>query len=317
MGCLFIMILDIVFVIGGLVALALSADKFIESASKTASYFGMSPLLIGMIIVGFGTSLPEMIVSAFAALDDSPGIALGNAYGSNIANIGLVLGTAILISPIMVGRDVVRRELPILIAITLACGALMLDGTLSQLDAVIMLVGVVAQTIYAGLSNKQSNELESDNDTSHININLTFVWLVGSMIVLMLSSKLLVTGATNIATALGVSELVIGLTIVAIGTSLPELAAAIAAVKQKEDAMLVGNIVGSCVFNVLAVVGIAAVIKPFAVPSEFVRDFIVTLGFTVALWLISLVAKKGLQKTVGLSFLAGYIAYMVLVNVPM
>lgn len=313
------MILDIVFVIGGLVALALSADKFIESASKTASHFGMSPLLIGMIIVGFGTSLPEMIVSAFAALDDSPGIALGNAYGSNIANIGLVLGTAILISPIMVGRDVVRRELPILIAITLACGALMLDGTLSQLDAVIMLVGVVAQTIYAGLSNKQSNDDDNktESDEPRASINITLIWLVGSMIVLMLSSKLLVTGATNIATALGVSELVIGLTIVAIGTSLPELAAAVAAAKQNEDAMLVGNIVGSCVFNVLAVVGIAAVIKPFSVPSEFVRDFIVTLGFTVALWLISFVAKKGLQKPVGFSFLAAYIVYMVLVNVPM
>ncbi len=307
------MLTDIALVIGGLIVLLWSADKFIDGAAGTASYLGMSPLMVGMLIVGFGTSAPEMIVSAFAALEGSSGIALGNAYGSNIANIGLVLGITALFYPLLVSSRIVRREIPLLVLVLLVCFGFLYDGVLTRIEAVIMLLAIIVivifNTFYNGDDDALNNEFNNENEQEETQkLSTSIFWLIVGLVLLLVSSKYLVKGAVGIAELFGVSDLIIGLTVIAIGTSLPELASSLAAAKKGESEMVLGNIIGSCLFNALAVVGISGAIKTMSVTEIFLqRDFLTTL----VLWLFTFGIRKKAQITRlnGAVFLAGYIGY--------
>jgi len=281
-------------IVVGLIFLVWSADKFIEGAAITAKHFGMSPLLIGMVIVGFGTSAPEMVVSALASLQGNPGIALGNAYGSNITNIALILGLTAVISPILVHSQVLRKEMPVLIAITALAAFQLVDGQLSRLDAVVLMVVffiLMGWSVYQGMTSKDDtlgNEMQGEVDAYSMPLKKAIFWLVVGLVILVLSSRLLVWGAVDIAVALGVSDLIIGLTIVAIGTSLPELASSLMAVKKGEHDMAIGNVIGSNMFNTLTVVGIAGLISPMAVePDVLRRDVAVMAGLTILLFIFA------------------------------
>ncbi|EIJ70604.1 calcium/sodium antiporter [Pasteurella bettyae] len=309
-------------IIGGLMLLIWAADRFVDSAVATARYFGMPQLLIGMIIIGFGTSAPEMIVSATSALNGNSGIALGNAYGSNITNIALILGLTALISPLAVNSQVLKQELPILILITGISALLIYDAEVSRQDAIILLVIFAIYmiwTIWHGLKNKPDslaydvNEELTEKDP--INIKLSLFWLIVGLLLLMISSQLLVWGAVELAHYFGVSDLVIGLTIVAVGTSLPELASSLVAAKKDQVDLAVGNIIGSNLFNTLAVVGIAGTISPMQVGSEvFNRDILVMSILTLLLLVFGLnfgkhIGKGKINRFEGFIFFLIYLGY--------
>ncbi|MGB1950095.1 MAG: calcium/sodium antiporter [Marinobacter sp.] len=289
------MLMPIAAIIAGLVLLVWSADRFVEGAAATAKHLGMPSLLIGMVIIGFGTSAPELAVSAMAAADGNPGLALGNGYGSNITNIALIVGLTALIAPIAVHSQVIRKELPLLLALTAIAGYQLIDGELTRLDGWVLLAvfaAVMGWSIYQGIRGK-GDSLVGDTDAELVAhpmpLKLALIWLVVGLVLLIVSSRMLVWGAVTIAQSLGVSDLIIGLTIVAIGTSLPELASALAAVKKNEHDLILGNIVGSGIFNTLAVVGLAAAIEPLAVdPEVLYRDWTLMAALTLGLLLMAL-----------------------------
>lgn len=305
--------------IAGLVLLVWSADKFIDGASATATHAGMPPLLVGMLIIGFGTSAPEMVVSALAASQGNPGLALGNAYGSNIANIALVVGLVALISPISVNSQVVRKELPILLGVTLLAGYQLIDGQLSRTDAWVLLLAfflLMGWSIVQGVRGKgdaMASEYEAELKAKAMPLRRALIWLVVGLVLLVVSSRILVWGAVSIAQSLGVSDLVIGLTIVAIGTSLPELASALAAIRKNEHDLALGNVIGSGLFNTLAVVGIAAAIMPMAVESVVLyRDWILMFALTLGLMLMGFTFKERqgrINRVEGAGLLAVYGSY--------
>ncbi|GAA3963786.1 calcium/sodium antiporter [Allohahella marinimesophila] len=309
------MLLAIIALIAGLAVLVWSADRFIDGAVATAAYAGMPPLLIGMVVIGFGTSAPEMLVSAIAAYQGNPALALGNALGSNIANIGLILGITALLSPILVQRSVLRNEMPLLLGITVVFTALIVDGDVSSMDAWIMIAVFAATMTYSVVSAMKKSREDSithssavaqddmvvvDGKAIKLSRRAALWWLVLGLVLLTASSRVLVYGAVTLATAFGVSDVIVGLTVVAIGTSLPELAAAIAAVRKNEHDLALGNVVGSNMFNTLLVVGIAGAIKPMQVAGEvIVRDLPVMIGFTVVLFLMSISMKPASHGTAG------------------
>ncbi|MCR4530825.1 calcium/sodium antiporter [Acinetobacter venetianus] len=308
----------VIAVILGLVLLVWSADKFIDGASATASHFGMPPLLVGMVIVGFGTSAPEIVVSVMAAIDGNPGLALGNAYGSNIANIALILGVTVLIQPIMVHSAVVRKELPLLLLVTGICIFQIFDGVLSRNDAIIMLLMLVLYmgwTIWQGMRNQSdvlSHEFDHQLQEKEVPLKTSIFQLIFGLIVLVISSRLLVWGAVEIAQAFGVSELIIGLTVVAVGTSLPELASSIAAARKGELDIAIGNVIGSNMFNTLAVVGLAGIIHPTIVPPEVLqRDMVVmgTLTLSLLLFTLSFKGQGRIGRVKGSIWLFSFVAY--------
>jgi cation:H+ antiporter len=270
-----------------------SADRFVDGAAATARHFGMPARLVGMVIVGFGTSAPEMMVSALAAYQGSPGIALGNAYGSNIANIALILGITALISPIAVHSQVLRKELPILAAVTALAAWQILDGQITRLDAWILLAvfaGVMVWMTWQGLRKTEDaldHEVEEELAAEPMTSRQALFWTFAGLVLLLLSSRILVWGAVEIAHGLGVSDLIIGLTIVALGTSLPELASSIVAARKGEHDLALGNIIGSNLFNTLAVVGIAGAIHPLSVgPEVFTRDIMTMSVLTLSLFVL-------------------------------
>lgn len=314
------MLLPSLALLGGLILLVWSADKFIDGASAAASQLGMPPLLIGMLVVGFGTSAPEMAVSALSALQGNPGVALGNAYGSNIANIGLILGITALYAPLTMNSSILRKELPVLLLVTALAGALIYDEELSRMDAW-MHLGLFALltswSVFQGMRNPSdalAEEIQKELAEHPMPLKKALFWLLLGLCLLLLSSRVLVWGAVEIALAWGLSDLVIGLTVIAVGTSLPELASSIAAVKKGEDDIALGNIMGSNMFNILAVVGIAGAIHPSVVPPElFSRDLAVMAGFTLALVLIGIGYKGSgkINRIAGLILLAAWISYTV------
>ncbi|MCC4270669.1 calcium/sodium antiporter [Marinobacter nauticus] len=309
-------------ILAGLALLVWSADRFVEGSAATAGHFGMPPLLIGMVVVGFGTSAPEMVVSALAASQGNPGLALGNAYGSNITNIGLILGITAVIAPIAVHSQVMRKELPILALVTLAAAWLLFDGELSRLDAAGLLVLfalVLGWSIWSGMRKTDdvfATEMDAELATHPMPIRNAMLWLVVGLALLIISSRILVWGAVDLATRFGVSDLVIGLTIVAIGTSLPELASSIIAARKGEHDLALGNILGSNLFNTLAVVGIAGSIAPMAVANEvLIRDIPVMVGLTLALFVLGYGFRGPgrINRLEGVGLLAifvGYTAYL-------
>jgi len=311
-------------VVFGLALLVWSADRFVEGSASTARYFGMPPLLIGMVIVGFGTSAPEMVVSALAATQGNPGIAIGNAYGSNITNIALILGVTALISPISVHSQVLRKELPILTAVTILAAWQVYDNAITRADAFVLLgvfAGLMAWTIRNGMQKKDDalgNDMARELDVHAMPLRRAVFWVAAGLVLLIASSRLLVWGAVKIAHGLGVSDLLIGLTIVAVGTSLPELASSVIAARKGEHDIALGNILGSNLFNTLAVVGIAGTIHPLTVgPEVFSRDILVMGILTISLFLIGYGFRQGagrINRYEGALLLvcyAGYTAYLV------
>jgi len=310
------MVLFFAAIIAGLVVLVWSADRFVNGAVSTARNFGMSPMLIGLTIVAFGTSAPEMIVSGTAALSDVSNLAVGNAIGSNIANIGLVLGITALVSPIPLKAIVLKREFPILVITSLLVAILFLDYHLGYLDGIVMIVLLAASMFFLTRNNLDAPEiLEEIDEIPSESTAKAITELVISLALLLGSSKLLVWGASGVASDLGVSELIIGLTIVAIGTSLPELAASVASALKGHHDIALGNIVGSNLFNLLAVLPIPALLNPVTLGEEvLLRDYSVMLALTIALAAFGyIMQKKGrLGRRVGISLLTAYFGYMFL-----
>ncbi len=315
------MLIDCTAIIAGFILLIWSADRFIIGAAATARNFDVPPLIIGLTIVGFGTSAPEMMVAGFAAYDGSPAMAIGNALGSNIANITLVLGVAALISPLDVHSRIVKKELPILLFATLMALALLRDGTLSRLDGFILLSllcllmwwitrqGIRNQTRDA-LIDEYIEELPDIMPTSH-----ALFWLLAGLVLLTISSKILVWGAVNVATELGVSELVIGLTIIAIGTSLPELAASITGALKNEHDIAIGNVIGSNLFNTLGVLAIPGLIAPSTLVEGILeRDMPVVLILSIMLFVMAygFRAEGRINRLEGGLLLSAFIAYQLL-----
>ncbi|MCQ2120931.1 MAG: calcium/sodium antiporter [Fibrobacter sp.] len=323
------MALSIVAVIAGLALLVWSADKFVDGAVGVAKFCGMSSLLIGMVVVGFGTSAPEMVVSALSALQGNPELALGNAYGSNIANIALILGVTAIIIPVVVKKIALRRDLPILLAVSVLAFYQLHDGAISRMDAVVLLavfVGIMLFNILSERTIAKKAAAENPVDAAQpdsakkSSLSKSVLWLVLGLVLLVASSRMLVWGAVEIARSLGVSDLLIGLTIVAVGTSLPELASSIMAARKGEDDLAVGNILGSNLFNTMAVVGIAGVIAPMdsVDKSVFTRDLPLMLGLTALLFIFGIPFRKlkggvgRVNRFEGIFFVAVYVGYLYL-----
>ena len=303
----------------GFIALAWSADRFVAGASAIARALGVSSMLIGLTVVGIGTSLPEMLVSAIAALDNTPGLALGNALGSNVANVGLIVGTTALLAPLAMHSRVLRREFPVLLGVVAITGLLLIDAQLSRAEGFGLLAGMIGVLIWMGWQSTRSSS-ESDPIAREIDAALpqaqpliqSVTQALIALVVLLISSRVLVWSAVGLAEQIGVSDLVIGLTIVAVGTSLPELAAAIASVRRGDDDLAIGNIIGSNLFNLLGVLGIAAVITPFAVDGmSLARDYGIMTAFMLALVIVGFgIGRRGhIARLEGGLLFAAFIAY--------
>lgn len=312
------MVLPTVAILIGLPVLLWSAGKFVDGSAGIARHFGVSPLLIGMLIIGFGTSAPEIIVSVFAATQGNSGIALGNAFGSNIANIALILGLTAIVSPIAVRSEIIKRELPIMLAITFIAAWQLMDLALSKDDAFTLLglfVILVGWSIWQGMKGSGDNladEYSEQISASVSPVKMNLVWLLAGLILLIASSRILVWGAVEVASHFGVSDTIIGLTVIAIGTSLPELASSLMAVRKNEHDLALGNVIGSNMFNTLAVVGLAGTIHPTAIDSSFFyRDIMIMLGVSVALFIfcIGIKGQGRLNRLEGSVFVLGYVGY--------
>ncbi|WDI35174.1 calcium/sodium antiporter [Entomospira entomophila] len=310
-----------------LLFLFIGANKFIDGAVIVARRLGMSSLMVGVVIIGFGTSTPEIIVSSLAALDNSPGIALGNAYGSNIVNIAFIIGITAIISPIIVQRKVIIIEMPILLITAIISLILMYNGSLSRAGASLLLLLFVAYMSYTFIQSSRAStksimtpmaETPTHSDENkHSLIKPILILLIG-LIAMMIGAKGFVFGASSLAKLWGVSDLIIGLTIVSIGTSLPELFSSIVAATKRQHDMALGNIIGSNIFNTLVVVGIAGVINPIQAidPMIIRRDIPVMLGFSLLLLIFALSFKKEyrISRIEGVIFLILYIAYLMLLS---
>lgn len=315
------MLTSLAAIVSGLILLVWSAERFVSAASALAAHFGVPALLIGMVVIGFGTSAPEMTVSAISAATGNPGIALGNAYGSNITNIALILGLTALIRPVRVHSRVLRSELPLLIAATALAGIQLLDGTISRLDAFVLLgafaalLGWSLWTARRRPSDALADDVDRELAARDAGPGRSLAWLVVGLAVLVASSRLLVWGAVNVAQQAGISDLVIGLTIVAVGTSLPELASSIVAARRGEHDLAFGNIIGSNLFNTLTVVGIAGAIRPLPVMPELVaRDLPVVAGLTLVLLLFGYGFRGAgrINRVEGGLLVAGFVGYSLL-----
>ncbi len=306
-------------VIAGLALLIWSADKFVEGAAAMARLLGVSIMIIGITIVGFGTSAPEIVVSIIAVIEDTPDIAIGNALGSNIANIGLILGITAILVPIPVASRLFKTEYPLLLLATAVMAWSLYDLTLDLVDGIAMF-GLLLFSLYWLIRQHRKHpaeyareEHESEELVHEMKMPAALGWLALGLVILVGSSKLLVWGASGIATALGVSELIIGLTVVALGTSLPELAASIASLKKGNPDLAIGNVIGSNLFNSLAVIGLPALFTTFSVnPSARSRDLIVVIGLTLMLLLMSRfpgALPRLLTRTKGIFLFISFVIY--------
>jgi cation:H+ antiporter len=303
----------------GLVILVWSADRVVLGAAATARFMGISPLVIGLTIVSLGTSAPEMFVSTMAALDGAGGLAVGNAIGSNIANIALVLGVTALVAAIPIQKKLIKKEIPLLLLVTIIAGLVLVDLKLDLFDALILITALVAAIYLLFQQSSDSGEAIIDEEEQAaidaMPAKKAIFWLMVGLVALIISSKMRVWGATSIAQAFGISDLVIGLTIVAIGTSLPELAASVSSALKGHHDIAIGNIIGSNIFNLLAVLPIPGLIAPLVIDSVVIeRDYMTMLGLTIALVLIiGLSFRRGvIPRFTGIILLASYVAYMAL-----
>ena len=308
------MVVFIVVLIFSLVALVFSADYFVSGAVSIAKQMGVSSLVIGLTIVGLGTSAPEILVSGISSLQGNPGLAVGNALGSNIANIGMVLGVTAIIAPIAMPSGIMRREIPVLMGISVLCYLLAFDG-LEQIDAVFMLVGLVVFLGWLIRSSRGDAQADDFSDEFDSGMTTKKAWVAFSLglLGLLFSSNILVWAAVNIAQYYGVSDLVIGLSIVAVGTSLPELAASIMSVIKTEGDLAIGNVIGSNIYNLLAVYSLPGLFAPNVLdPSVLYRDFPVMLFLTGVLFVFGykFFKKTGsISRLEGLALISFYVGY--------
>ncbi|MCZ6560207.1 MAG: calcium/sodium antiporter [Gammaproteobacteria bacterium] len=312
----------VIAILAGFVLLVWGADRFVLGAGAMARNFGVSPLLIGLTIVGFATSVPEILVSAIASLRDNPGLAIGNAIGSNIANIGLVLGATALARPMNIRSETLRREIPALLAVTLLTVMLFLDNFISRTDGFVLLLGLGLLLHWmAGLGFRSAAgdpmgaeyaaEIRSDMSTP-----VALGWFLFGLLVLLFGAQLLVWGAIKFAHTLGVSDMIIGLTVVAIGTSLPELAVSVVAAMKGEHDLAFGNIIGSNMFNLLAVIGVAATIAPVDIPRSMLTLHLpVMVGLTLVIFAIAynFGGRGRVFRAEGFLLLISFLAYQAFV----
>ncbi|WP_201508451.1 calcium/sodium antiporter [Psychrobacter alimentarius] len=313
--------LAVIAILIGLAILVWSADVFIDGATTLAKKFSVPSFLIGVLILGIGTSAPEMVVSVLAALEGSPELALGNAYGSNIINIALVLGATVLISPIIIRKAIVKRDLPILVGITAIAAWQLRDGALSAVDGivlVVLLIAVLGMQIFLSLregyhehEDDVVTEMDAEKAEQSVARGLTSLFI--GILMLVASSRAIVWGAVELATFWGLSELIIGLTIVAVGTSLPELVSSLSAARKGEHDMALGNIIGSNIFNTLGVVGLAALIAPITVNPVILSRDVLTMGaitlLLVALCVYVYMTKRKFGRLSGTTLVLFFVGY--------
>ena len=302
--------LYLVAILGGFAVLAWSANNLVESACELAQMWRMPPFAIGVVILGFGTSLPELLVSATAAAQGSGGIAIGNAIGSNIANIALILGISALIAPLTIDRLIVQRDLPLILFASAGVFLVLSDLELSRLEGCLLLLALVTIIGWIVRSGRASAPIISPPETSSMPRAIAFTLL--SLLLLQGSAWVLIWASTGLALSFGVSELIIGLTLVALGTSLPELAASIASLKQPAGSSLIlGNVIGSNLFNTLGVVGLPAIIRPFATSDMLFQDMFFMLTLTAGLGgLLLYRSRLRLQRGGAIILLLCYIGYV-------
>lgn len=309
-------------VIVGLILLIWGADRFVHGAGAMARNLGVAPLMIGLTIVSFATSAPEILVSIVAASRGEPDLAIGNAIGSNIANIGLVLGTVALVRPIELKSATLRREMPALLAVSLLTVALFLDSELNRVDGFVLLTGLVIVIIWLvrlGLRSSSTDPLQADFEAEipkDMSMRTAIIWLVVGLTALLFGAELLVDGAIEIARFIGVSEVVIGVTLVALATSLPELAVSLVSAIRGEYGLAIGNIVGSNIFNLLAVIGVAAVIQPAVLPPTVLSLHIfVMVAFTLVLFAMTYEydGRGVISRFEGFALVAAFLSYVIYV----
>lgn len=309
---------NIIEVIAGLLLLIWGADRFVFGAAAAARNLGVAPLLIGLTVVAFATSAPEILVSIVAATRGEPELAIGNAIGSNTANIGLVLGATALIRPIKLASATLRREMPALLAVSLLTVSLFLDSFLSRVDGMVLLTGLVIVMVWLtrlGIRSSANDPMRSDYEAEipeNVSMRSAMIWLAVGLGTLLFGADLLVDGAIDIARTFGVSEVVIGITLVALATSLPELAVSVVSAIKGEYGLAIGNIVGSNIFNLLAVIGTAAVIQPAALPPSVLSLHIfVMVAFTLVLFAMTYEydGTGHVNRFEGMCLLAAYFAY--------
>ncbi len=308
-------------IIVGLALLTFGADRFVEGAAAAASNFGISPLLVGLIVVGFATSAPELLVAGVASMNGNPTLAVGNAIGSNIANIGLVLGVTAAVMPFTVHSRALLREFPIMFVCIGLAGLLCWDGYLSFTDGTILLAGLIALlgvTTWLGVNDKSDDTLGVEMEerlADGMSSAQAFSWLIVGLGMLLFGSNSLVEGAVTVARQFGVSDLVIGLTIVAIGTSLPELAASVASALKGEPDIALGNVIGSNMFNILGVVSVPGLLAPTALDAVVMtRDFPVMVGLSFVLLAVAIGWRGNgrINRFEGLGLLLAFVAYQYL-----
>ena len=309
------MLPDLLALAGGLALLVAAASVLVRGAAALALRLGLTPLVVGLTVVAFGTSAPELVVSVQAALADAGGIAVGNVVGSNVANVGLVLGLAVLLRPIAADPALFRRDLPALVAVTALAAALLVDRGLARWEGAVLVAGLVAYLVWSVRAAHRDQEaaaaLAADLPVTE---PTGPAWrdallVVAGLAGLVLGADLFVGAATRLAEAAGVSNAVIGLTVVAVGTSLPELATTVVAAARGESEIAVGNVVGSNLFNLLGILGVASLVRPLAAPGLGAADVAVMAAFTVALAALLWTGRR-LVRAEGAVLLAGYVAYV-------
>ncbi|CDG95471.1 putative Na:Ca transport protein (CacA family) [Xenorhabdus bovienii str. puntauvense] len=318
------MFLTIALLITGLILLVYGSDRLVYGAAVFARSLKIPPYIVGLTIMGIGTSLPELMVSITAAQDGLPNMAIGNAIGSNITNLLLITGAASLIRPITVKSDILRRELPLMLLITAFVGYILADSYLSRLDGIVLLLTAL---FFIALMIKMTTVSQDDDLDSYTqerdaelpvegNKGIALLWVVLGLIILPISTRMVIDNAAVVARIYGISELVIGLTILAVGTSLPELATSIAAAIKGENDMAMGNIIGSNVFNITLVLGIPGILSPSVIsPQAFSRDFWVMMAASVLFTIFCLGKKHRLNRLNGVLLLGCFIAYFVVLFV--
>ncbi len=309
---------DIGEIIAGLLLLIWGADRFVHGAAATARNLGVAPLLIGLTVVAFATSAPEILVAIVAASRGETDLAVGNAIGSNIANIGLVLGTVALVRPIEMTSATLRREMPALLAVSLLTVSLFLDSYLSRVDGFVLMTGLLIVMVWLvrlGVRSSASDPMTAEYEAEiprDMRMRTAVIWLIIGLVVLLIGAEFMVDGALNIARALGVTDIVIGITVVALATSLPELAVSLVSALKGEYGLALGNIVGSNTFNSLAVIGIAAIIHPAALPPSVLSLHIfVLVAFTLVLFAMTYDydGKGQISRLEGAALLTAFLAY--------
>jgi cation:H+ antiporter len=305
------------YIIGGSIGLFIGAEGLVRGASSLAIRLGISPLVVGLTVVAFATSSPELVVSIKAAIEGNPGIVVGNVVGSNICNIALILGVAAMISPISVKTQVIRREIPIMILVSVILLLVLLDDTITRVEGVLLVFGIIAYIVLGykySIKEKDNKEVIKEFEEiipkSPYTVLQSLVLIIVGLALLVFGSNLFVDGAVAIAESFGVSQAVIGLTIVALGTSLPELTTSIIASFKNENDIAIGNAVGSNVFNILSILGISSLIRPIADTGVTMVDLSIMMFFTILILPLSK-SKFTLRRWEGALLFTGYVAYMI------